>query len=330
MYMVENTPTLMSKTEEEEAEDEEALSLSDLPVVETLKNEKESGNQSRVLEELQEEEFEFGSGGAGSLLKESDMCAAEDVFFQGQILPLRLSVSSDGGIARIGQDSRNPCRCASRSESMDHGFTSSSRSSSIRSGNSNSSSSGSSVTTTITRRSGGGYRERDLSRNHFHAHPSPRPQIWQTTSPAGNGGSRSRGSTAWGLFRPGLVRTPEIELHDLKLKLRNRNKSCESNNNRKEESKKQETKLMKTTTQRIKVRMFERLTSGCKCSVSAVETVPSRLKKVSAIEREENEEQLQQKQQQQEQNKQGKQAMAHRRTFEWLKQLSLADLQQEA
>ncbi|XP_043709065.1 uncharacterized protein LOC122658216 [Telopea speciosissima] len=261
------------------------------------------------------------------------MCAAEDVFFQGQILPLRLSVSSDGGMARIGQDSRNPSRCASRSESMDHGFTSSSRSSSIRSRNSNSSSSGSSVTTTITRKSGG-YRERDLSRNNFHAHPSPRPQIWPTTAPPGNGGSRSRRSTAWGLFRPGLVRTPEIELHDLKLKVRNRNKSCESSSNIKNETKKRETKLMKTTTQSTRVRVFEGFTSGCKCSVSAVETVPSRfaiIKKVNVIEREENElkEEQQQQQLQQEQHKHGKQAMAHRRTFEWLKQLSLADLQQE-
>ncbi|KAJ4967081.1 hypothetical protein NE237_018930 [Protea cynaroides] len=317
MYIVEKM--MSRKDQEEEEEEEEALSLCDLPVVETTKDENESSDQSQVLKELQEDEFEFGPWGAGSLLREFDMCAADEVFFQGQILPLRLS---DGGIAGIGRDSQNPSRCASRSESI----TSSSRSSSIRSRISNSSSSGSSI-----KMRSSGYRERELSRNHSHAHQSPRPQIWPTSAPPGNGGGRSRRSTGWILFRPGLVRTPEIELHDLKLKLRNRNKSCENSSkgrNSKNDAKEREKKLMKTTkTQGVRVKLFDGFTSGCKCSVSAVGPIPSRIasvKKVSASDREEN------KLHEDQQQKQGKQAMAHYRTFEWLKQLSLADQQQEA
>ncbi|KAJ4962970.1 hypothetical protein NE237_022909 [Protea cynaroides] len=315
MYDYENLRAMKSKKEQEdEEEEEEALSLCDLPVVKITKDGKyESDDRAQELQKVKEDDFEFGSWRADSLLREPDMCAAEDVFFQGQILPLRLSVSSDCGIAGIRQDSR----CASRSESMDHfnGFNSS-RSSSIRSRNSNSSSSGSSVT-----------RARDFDWNRFHAHPSPRPQIWQTSARTGNGGSRSRKSTVWGLFRLGLVRTPEIELQELKLKLLNRNKSNGSSNgssNSRGEAKEPEKKL-KTTLNRVK--MFDGF-SGCKCSVTAVETIPSRIatiKKLSGKGRELREE----KEPDEEQQKQRKQAMAHRRTFEWLKQLSLADLPRE-
>ncbi|XP_043713182.1 uncharacterized protein LOC122661746 [Telopea speciosissima] len=290
---------------------EEALmSLCDLPVIKITKDENESmGDQIRVLEPQEEEEendFEFGSWRADSLLREPNMCAAEDVFFQGQILPLRLSVCSDSGMAGIRQDSR----CVSRSESMDHfyGFTGS-RNSSIKSHNSNSSSTGGSVT--AIRKSEYTQRPRELEWNHFHAHPSPRPQIWQTTARPGNGGGRTRRSTAWGFFRLGLVRTPEIELQDLKLKLLNRNiKSCESSSSRNSKN-------------RVR-RVFDGF-SGCKCSVNIVETIASRIaiiKKVSGNGSGREEKQV----------KQRKQGMAHRRTFEWLKQLSLAvaDLPREA
>ncbi|XP_042494268.1 uncharacterized protein LOC122073709 [Macadamia integrifolia] len=274
----------MSKKEQEEKEEEEALSLCDLPVMKITKDEIESSDQTRLLESQEEEEneFEFGSWRADSL--EPNMCAAEDVFFQGQLLPLRLSLSSDSGILR---DSK----CVWRSESMDrNGYTYT-------------------------------HRRKELEWNHFHAHPSPRPQIWQTANRPGNGGVRSRKSTVWGFFRLGLLRTPEIELQDLKLKLWNRNKSCGSSSGSSSKNSKGEgeTKL-KTTLNRLKVSDGF---SGCKCSVSAVETIRSRIpiiKKVrwSGSGREEKEPNEEQKM------KQEKQAMAHRRTFDWLKQLSLA------
>ncbi|GAY50214.1 hypothetical protein CUMW_124940 [Citrus unshiu] len=78
----------------EEVEEDEALSLSDLPL--DFINEETS--LLRACEEAttltqgkeNEEEFNFDSWG-GPLSAESEMCAADEVFFKGQILPLRLS-----------------------------------------------------------------------------------------------------------------------------------------------------------------------------------------------------------------------------------------------
>nr|DAD41437.1 TPA_asm: hypothetical protein HUJ06_015760 [Nelumbo nucifera] len=317
--------------EEEEQDEAEALSLSDLPIME-IKREKHSSEEIKALET--EEDFEFGSWGA-SLLTESEMCAADDVFFQGQILPLRLSVSSDSGLTGFRQDSRNFSRCGSRSESLEHssscGFTSvSSRSSSCRSHNSSSSSS---VNAT-------GYKPR--VKNHFHTHPSPKPQLWYSSATArpGNAGNRDRRSTIWGLFRVGVVRTPEIELDDLKR--RNRNKSCNSSSSHNTRngtcggrSSLDEAKIEKKTTQKQSFLDKSGL-SSCKCSVSAVETVSSRVlvTKIKSNKRNSNvsESDLHEtslvKQQQQQQDE-GKQAMSHRRTFEWLKELSITDVPRE-
>lgn len=102
---------------QEEEEEEEALSLSDLPInlVKTeetqLRREsdeeggggrggEEEGSGYSKEHEKEEPEFDFGwwgnNGPRGSL--ESQMCAADELFFKGQILPLRLSVSSDNGL----------------------------------------------------------------------------------------------------------------------------------------------------------------------------------------------------------------------------------------
>ncbi|PPD84185.1 hypothetical protein GOBAR_DD18881 [Gossypium barbadense] len=99
-----------------EAEEDEALSLCDLPVNLTkeertqTKNE-EDGEEPQALKT--DEDFNFGSL-CGSLSTELEMCAADEVFFQGQILPLRLSVSSDSGLTGwCRQDSLNTSRCLS-------------------------------------------------------------------------------------------------------------------------------------------------------------------------------------------------------------------------
>ncbi|CAJ1929395.1 unnamed protein product [Sphenostylis stenocarpa] len=91
------------KEEEGEEEEIEALSLCDLPV--NLINDEAQPKpkpDSQITET--QEDFDFRLWGA-PFSSESEMCAADEVFFQGQILPLRLSLK----------------RCESSSESFDHG-----------------------------------------------------------------------------------------------------------------------------------------------------------------------------------------------------------------
>uniref|UniRef100_A0A5B6YJZ7 Putative vitellogenin-1 isoform X1 n=1 Tax=Davidia involucrata TaxID=16924 RepID=A0A5B6YJZ7_DAVIN len=305
-----------SNSFENEEEEEEALSLCDLPI-------NEENDQSRKEEESQtiqtEEDFDFGSWG-GSVLTKSEMCAADEVFFQGQILPLRHSISSDSGLQP--GFSRNPSRCVSRSESMDHcysgGFTSvSSRSSSIRSYHS--SSSGSSTTKTKQ------YYKPIRVRNQFdqfHSHPSPTPQIRVSSiRHHGNVSHRCHKSTIWSFFRVGLVRTPEIELQDLKVR-GNNNSTAKNFGCYIEKKKKQQSFFDKNSV----------LFGGCKCSVNAVETVvPSRivLIKSNSVHVNEEKEQVALKNKTK-QRQHGKQAVSRHRTFEWLKELSLVGVPDEA
>ncbi|KAJ0097673.1 hypothetical protein Patl1_28571 [Pistacia atlantica] len=162
------------------------------------------------------------------------MCAADDVFFKGQILPLRFSVSSESGLTRLIQHDlshNSVTSCLSRSESMDH-LSSVDRLTSLNSSRSSSSSSrshnSSSTTTTITKNS-----KPRIIRNQFHTYPSPKPQIRVSASQLrrNTSGNRGQKSTVWDFFRLGLVRTPEIELQDLKVRNNNiANKSCVSRN----------------------------------------------------------------------------------------------------
>ncbi|OVA17064.1 hypothetical protein BVC80_9047g14 [Macleaya cordata] len=322
--------------EEEVEVEEEALSLCDLPIKVT----NEENQQSNKTPSLEIEDFEFGSW-VGSLLTESEICAADDVFFQGQILPLRLSVSSENGLPGTRQDSRNPSRCGSRSESLDHCSSGvyTSRSSSSKSHHSSSSS----TTTTSTT-----YKP---LKNIFHSHPSPKPQIWNSGSRLGNARVRTGKSTTWGLFRVGLVKTPQIELQDLKLRNnKSFNSSCSSSssnsiknirvsvssNDNGRKGTKNETKLEKKKMQRF---IFE----SCKCSVDAVEsTVASKIVVIKSINNNSNKKKMMsgrelmkedelKEEKEKEKEKQGKQKeMNHRRTFEWLKELSIAGLPDEA
>lgn len=192
--------------EEEEEEEEETLSLSDFPVC--------SGKDDRACKsgDNAADEFEFQISAAGGLLTsaaEIEMCAADEVFFQGQILPLRPSVSSDSGFLSHG--------ASRRSESLDQyyssailglGFQSTSRSSSSSSRSSSSNGSGMS-------RSHSSNSHCSNSSSNFYARPSPTPRI--RTHKKINAGRRSASSAppGWGIFRLGVAKAPEIELHDI-------------------------------------------------------------------------------------------------------------------
>lgn len=312
---------------ESDEEEEEALSLCDLPDDLICKEADGLGKEEDPPVMGTGEDFDFGSWN-GSLWAESDMCAADQVFFQGQILPLRLSVSSDGGLVGCRTDSRKSSRCVSRSESMDRGswggFTSVSSRSSSSSSHNSSISSASTATT-----------QRSRVRNHFHSHPSPKPQIKIFSPRQGSIGSRSRQSTMWDLFRPGLVRTPEIELQDLKARSTNkgldsRNSSRSSSFNSSSNNTSKSNHGFKPEKRRIhrfsvKNRGF---LSGCKCSVSAIEPVPPTIviiKTTSNGDDSNNPNDLQS----QKQHQHVKKKNMHR-TFEWLKELSHAAAPDEA
>ncbi|KAK6128711.1 hypothetical protein DH2020_037561 [Rehmannia glutinosa] len=177
-------------------DDVDALSLCDLPIIHH-QSIKENESDSTPLRSIKTpEDFDFCSVSKHS----EEMCAADEVFYQGQILPLR----------------RNFSRSISSSESTDRfssGGLISSRSSSSGSG------------------SGGGavVAEPKLPlRNQFHSHPSPSPKIRSPRSTVRSNNKKS--SASWNIFRMGLVSPPpEIAFRDLKNRypngrnLRNRN-----------------------------------------------------------------------------------------------------------
>lgn len=203
-------------------EDEEALSLSDLPVVDCGEDRGGGGcggdDAAEPTKSPEADDFEFRTFSGELDAAEACMCAADEVFFQGQILPLRPSVSSDCGVFTAS-------RCGSRSESMERlssaagslGFESSrslsgrSSSSISRSQSTHSSNSSSSPNEVPTRLPVAG---------NLCALPSPKPHVYSrrksATGPARKSSSAAGGG--WGLLRLGLLRTPEINLDDLRLR----------------------------------------------------------------------------------------------------------------
>ncbi|KAI4327384.1 hypothetical protein L6164_019853 [Bauhinia variegata] len=324
-----------------EEEDEEALSLCDLPVNLIKEDDRSKKPDSQVIETL--EEFDFGSWG-GTISTESEMCAADEIFFQGQLLPLRRSFSSVSGFTTTGFQPENPQlkRCESRSESLDHGSlgrfgfrSSSSRSSSLRSQNSSSSTCSTTLPTTRISK----YRVR----NQFHTNPSPKPHLRVSVPRQSNFGNQGRKSSAWDYFRLGVVPTPEIGLQELKARNTNsankncvsRNSSSGSSSNRSfnASSTNKSDKLINSTHHSDKRNhVFKQLVgkgggflSGCKCSAqSDVVIIKSGIKSTNKTESATHamkEKVLELKKQKQRQ-KQGKRATSRRRTFEWLKELS--------
>lgn len=226
---------------------EEDVSLSDLPhdLIKPDQNEATSTKPDSAKLNEAEEEFDFASSMRGSsFLADTQMCAADDLFFKGQILPLRLSISSDSGLTKP-----NPTRRLAGSESMDghsiSGFKSicdsrSSNCSSTRispnSSRSNSNSSSSTVTATTSTSIA---NSKPRVRNQFYTQPSPKPQI-QISNGARleKVGSRrsQKSSSIWDFFRFGLVRTPDQVLRSNSARVSSnrisvsRNSSVNSNN----------------------------------------------------------------------------------------------------
>lgn len=282
---------------EEEDDDIEALSLCDLPLIHQSRKENEENGSPLRAAETDQEDFDFCS-----LSKESEMCAADEVFYQGQILPLRRSMSCRNGFL---QYCVNSSRSISRSESMDH-YLISSRSSSI--GSHQSSSSGSSTATTDPKLP---------PRNQFHSHPSPSPRQGMVKNNYNRNWAKK--SSAWNVFRLGLFTAPrEIAFHDLKTR-------CPSNTNSKNLGRCSSNSSSSSDKKKI-FKPWDFL-GGCKCLVDAADTVPSKLViiKRSASDSESQRRALQV--QAEEENllaiKSPKKRLSNHRTFEWLKQLSL-------
>ncbi|GAB4846925.1 hypothetical protein Ancab_025935 [Ancistrocladus abbreviatus] len=350
-----------SEDDEEElqgvgAEEEEALSLSDLPLITTIHEDHHHQPKSEPIkspeEKEEEEDFDFGSLIGPIEAFDSEMCAADEVFFGGQILPFRHSISSDTGFRNHSSNS------LSRSESMDRGSASRLRSASLTSSRSSSTkshySSSSSTCTSSSSSSNTNSARKPKILNHFHSHPSPKPQIWASSTRSGpnSAPSRKSSSSLWEFLRLGLVRAPEIELTDLKARTRrfsytksgpiiSRSSSNSSNNgnlrgkctadnfvnsndddlNAKKEQKSNEGS---------KRRFYEKnggIFNGCRCSVLAVEPIPTTRVIVAnggkgAVINEDDKERSEEKQQQRQRQRQRGQAASRSRTFEWLKDLS--------
>ncbi|KAK6151181.1 hypothetical protein DH2020_016113 [Rehmannia glutinosa] len=294
----ENAVELQENVEEEE--DDETLSLSDLPLIHQWRKEKK---EEKIVKETQED-FDFCS-----VSKESEMCAADEIFFQGQILPLRhLISSSEKGFC----ENRNGNRSISRSESLDHYYSGgliSSRSSSI---SSHQSSSSGSSTATIGLKS----RPKLLPpRNQFHSHPSPSPKIRIPTKR--NTTISPNHTSVWNIFRLGLLTAPpEIAFQDLKPRTNCRNfgsrNSTDSNNS-----------SISSSSRSNKKKIPRGLLSGCKCSIDAVDTVAPRVVIIKRSASESDVEALQPPKMMKKQA--AKKQLSHHRTFEWLKQLSIED-----
>ncbi|KAE8693343.1 putative Late embryoproteinsis abundant protein group 8 protein [Hibiscus syriacus] len=333
------------EAEEEKEEEEEALSLCDLPV-NLIKEEnqvvqEEDGGQAQTSQT--EEDFNFGSWG-GSISIKPEMCAADEVFFKGQILPLRHSVSSDSGINGFRQDSHNTSMSLSRSESMDQGSLS--RFTSVSSSSTSSSHHTTSSSNSIAERmESSNPKPKSIKiRNSFTTHPSPKPQIRLPKTRTPNVGSRNQRSSMWDFFKLGLVRAPGLELQDLKLRSNNNNgnknsvsRNCSCNSSNSSSSTKNVVNNggaeVAKNQQDLNIGFLEKrvgLLSGCTCSVNAVETVPLNNVVVTKSNKNGEKDKATPQAAAIEEKKKKKQALSRHRTFEWIKELSHASYVDDA
>lgn len=264
------------KLDTQQEDEEESLSLIDLPL-NLSQNQPKSGKTKPISND-----FDFN---LYSVSNKPEMCAADDVFFNGKMLPYRHSVSSDTGLSLLqSMDHNSPCGVIS------------SRSSSI---NSQYSSSSGSVSTT---------NQIQRTHNYFHSPPSPLPQIrTRTRIRYGNASNYHRKSNLWGFFRVGLVKTPGIELRDIKNRTTN---NCGSRNSTSSNSSSQ-TRLNKigdekNIDKKKRNNFFD--FGGCKCSVNVINPV-------NCDERE--------KGTKIEDQSRRKSVSSRYRTFEWIKELSI-------
>ncbi|XP_047311990.1 uncharacterized protein LOC124915337 [Impatiens glandulifera] len=286
---------LLSSNEEEEDQEEEALSLSDLPINIQPDSKQPEAEPGLPMIQLPEDDFDFGSA-----TTEPEMCAADDVFFRGRILPLRHSISSDSGLTLLRADSRRTPQL-SRSGSMDQYKISQKntiiRSSSIRSQYSSSCSSSRSSSTKTNNTIPKPHKPKPPP-NPFQHYSNRKPVPGNlnrasscSRSYMGQGQmikSNNNNNNMWSILRLGLVRTPTMEPLEIKF---------HGNNNR----------ISTTQIQgKEKEKKFPYF-GGCKCSSVETVVVPSSSSCKGTKEK-------------------TKRDMSRRhRTYEWLKELSVAD-----
>ncbi|XP_019195016.1 PREDICTED: uncharacterized protein LOC109188835 [Ipomoea nil] len=304
---------------EEEEEEEEALSLCDLPNKEENQSKKESpgacGGESQ--EDVVADDFDFCWWGGSSSFKESEMCAADEVFFQGQILPLRHSISSDGGGSLAGSFKNNG---APRCHSFRYTSGRSSRSSSLRSLRSSSSGSSSTCTTTTTIHSNNSKKQAIIRNQTTPQQVRFSKVVSSSHANVINNNCSSRKSssiTLWTLFRAGLVSTPEIDFQDLKIR---QHKPFGSRNNNNNNTNAARVSVKRNLKHRFSHKNIILFGSACSCSVNDVRTVPPR-----TVGRNSSAKEAPHEDKNSETTKvMRKRSMSRRlRTFEWLKQLSL-------
>ncbi|CAJ2635304.1 unnamed protein product [Trifolium pratense] len=316
---------------EEPEEHEEALSLCDLPLSPNQLPTKEE-QHSHINEK--QEEFNFHSW-VGFFSTEPKMCVADEVFFQGQILPSRFSFSSEAGLLTTKSLYQQHDGKQFNSKFNQCKFNEF-RSNSSTSQNSNTSTSTSSTTTPIVSNS---ISSKSKVRNQFHTHPSPKPQL-KSSCPR-KSITQTRKSSVWEIFRLGVVPTPEIELQDLKV--RSSNKNCVSRNSSSSSSN-NSTLNDKGGKMSKKNDVFKHfvgkrggLLSGCDCSIETVkfDMVMNKGENKSGYNAESTrkhamKEKVMEWKKQKQRQKQGKKVMSRRRTFEWLKELHANHVDEEA
>lgn len=320
--------------EEVDADEEEALSFCDLPINMIGDDDKSSKLLDSPITEAQEE-FDFSTWG-GLSSKESEMCAADEIFFEGQILPLRRSLSTTC-FQRHGQQF-NWCE----SEPLNHvslsAFQSnSSRSSSLKS-DQNSSGSSCSTTTISTRRI-----PEPRAQDQFHTHPIPTPKISVTVPRQTSFGNHGRKVLALGFFHLSVVPASEIGMKIQKLMARSTdsasaNKKRANRNSRSSSSNTNKSVKMSCSPDHSSERkhFFKHfggkssgLWRGCKYSVETAQSdmviIKGETKSTNNIESTKAramEEKVLELKRQSHKQKQEKKNMSHRRTSEWIKELS--------
>lgn len=206
---------------EESDHQDESLSLSDLPITlikhrnsHFLHEQKPTAvNTPIAAADDDDEDFDFGSIGGFSnsaVQPPPQMCFADDVFYQGQLLPARLSVSSDNSSAGFYRRNGFGSDSIGKFKSINSSGSSNCRS----------------------QCSSAAKNTRPRVSNFFHSHPSPKPQIKAppTTFRQASTGSQ-KSSSAWDFVRLGVVKAPGMELQDLKHRSSTRRNSSVSRSN---------------------------------------------------------------------------------------------------
>ncbi|KAI9088971.1 hypothetical protein K1719_029250 [Acacia pycnantha] len=288
------------------------------PEVSVKEDERSRKADSQVLET--NEEFDFRLW--GSSFEETEMCAADEVFFQGQILPLQLNANKFNRYKSMSLDS------------LDHGSLSESRSNSSRSSSFKSQNSPNYSTSSITILTPRVSVSESRVKNRFHTCPSPKPQLKVPLPRQASFSNVGRKSSTWDFFRLGVVPAPEIELQDLKV--RSTKNSVSRSGSTSNSGTTKSGKIM-STNHGLKQFLDKGggLLSGCKCSIDMpLDTVIINSRTKSTEETESATRAMKEKvviefEKEKQRQKQGKnKAVSSRRrllrTFEWLKELSHA------